>query len=437
MSRHAAHKVQLREFSVKKAKPKSKPYVVWDAHQRGLALRVQPTGTKAWFAIYSRQGRSRWLYLGSADAVPLSEARIMAAEAMLAVARGGDPADDKKAERGAGTFAELAGKYVELYAKRHNKSWKQAEALVRRFAIPKWGKLPATTITRGDVKALMARIAAPIVANQTLAALSAIFSWGMREEIITANPCKMVAGNPTKSRDRVLSESEVALFWKEFDAVGGVKGSALKAILLTGQRPGEVRHMRREHIVDSIDPKTFVKNGSWWQMPGAPVETLNWPGTKNGENHRVWLPASVLELIGNGATGFVFPGRRGRPVPSLDGIMRKISAKFGKFGGEPAKPHDLRRTHGSTITALGFGRDAMNRIQNHIEGGIADVYDQHEYAKENRRIMETVAGHLMGLVEGRGDDGDDQDIRPDRGVIDVIGDAGADIGAKIIPFAGR
>ena len=27
-------------------------------------------------------------------------------------------------------------------------------------------------------------------------------------------------------------------------------------------------------------------------------------------------------------------------------------------------------THGSTITALGFGRDAMNRVQNHKEGGI-------------------------------------------------------------------
>jgi hypothetical protein len=27
---------------------------------------------------------------------------------------------------------------------------------------------------------------------------------------------------------------------------------------------------------------------------------------------------------------------------------------------------------------LGFGRDAMNRVQNHREGGIADVYDRHE-----------------------------------------------------------
>jgi hypothetical protein len=74
----------------------------------------------------------------------------------------------------------------------------------------------------------------------------------------------------------------------------------------------------------------------------------------------------------------------------------------GMLGAERATPHDLRRTHGSTITALGFGRDAMNRIQNHREGGIADVYDRHEYAEENKRIMETVASRLLALAYGEG-----------------------------------
>jgi integrase len=78
--------------------------------------------------------------------------------------------------------------------------------------------------------------------------------------------------------------------------------------------------------------------------------------------------------------------------------MRSICAKLGI---ERATPHDLRRTHGSTITALGFGRDAMNRIQNHREGGIADTYDRHGYADENKRVMEAVASRVMALAEGR------------------------------------
>jgi hypothetical protein len=53
------------------------------------------------------------------------------------------------------------------------------------------------------------------------------------------------------------------------------------------------------------------------------------------------------------------------------------------------------------ITRLGFGRDAMNRIQNHIEGGIGSVYDRYGYADENKRVMETVAERLLAVAEGR------------------------------------
>jgi integrase len=112
----------------------------------------------------------------------------------------------------------------------------------------------------------------------------------------------------------------------------------------------------------------------------------------------VWLPAAARELLGDAATGFAFAGPRGRAVDKLEESM---SAACRKLGAERATPHDLRRTHGTTITALNFGRDAMNRIQNHREGGIASVYDRHGYADENKKIMEAVAARIMQLVEGR------------------------------------
>jgi integrase len=243
---------------------------------------------------------------------------------------------------------------------------------------------------------MMARIEAPIAANQTLAAASAIFSWAVRQEIVTGNPCRGVDRNATRSRDRILSDSEVPRFWAAFDDAGLVASSALKTILLTGQRPGgEVAHMRREHIVDG-----------WWEMPGDPDPKLGWGGTKNGATHRVWLPAAVQEIIAelgdSETTGFVFTSSRGYPVGRLAAAMRAICKKLAV---ERATPHDLRRTHGSTITALGFGRDAMNRIQNHIEGGIASVYDRHGYADEIKRVMEAVAAKIMALAEGRTDGG--------------------------------
>jgi integrase len=313
----------------------------------------------------------------------------MAAEAARAVAKGGDPAAEKRSQRGAGTFSDLHARYLEEHVKKHNKSWKQADALIRRHALPRWSKLQASTISRTDVKTLMGGIEAPIVANQTLTALSAIFSWALRQELIAANPCKLVPRNPRGKRERVLADSEIAPFWRALDDIDLMSASALRAILLTGQRPGEIAHMRREHIKDG-----------WWEMPGKPVPPLRWPGTKNEESHRVWLPSSVQALIadlGDSMGGFVFQGSRGGPARDLDGAMRTISTKLGT---EPVRPHDLRRTHGTTITKLKFGRDALNRIQNHREGGIADVYDQHEYAEENKVIMETVAARIIALVEG-------------------------------------
>jgi integrase len=381
----AANRRKLTELYVQKTKTVG---LTWDTHQHGLVLRVRPSGSRSWYAYYSRHGRPRWMSLGSANAIALADARDLAAEIVLAARRGGDPAAEKKAERGAGTFRDLAEKYVEQYAKKHNKSWRQGAALVERFAIPKWGKLQASAITRSDVKQMMAKIEAPIVGNQALAAISAIFSWGIREEVVTANPCKLVERNPTRSRERILADSEVPKFWQAFDALDPVRGAALKAILLTGQRPGEIANMRVEHIVDG-----------WWTMPGEASEV--WPGTKNKNSNRVWLsrPLQALLAVGGDATGYVFPSERGGPLSKLDDAMREI-CKTLKI--EPSvTPHDLRRTFGSMVTALGKGRQAMDRILNHADSSVGSIYDRHSYAVEDQQIMESVTARILALVEGR------------------------------------
>ena len=272
-SKKPVRKLRLSELSVHKAKPKTAAYAMWDTKQHGLALRVQPSGSRSWYCVYSYHGRPRRLRLGDAGAIGLSDARTLAAEAMLAVARGKDPAAEKRAERGAGTFADLAARYLEQHAKRRNKSWRQGDKLIRRHALPRWGKLQAATITRADVKAMMGGIEAPIVANQTLAAVSAIFSWALKEEILPANPCKLVQRNATRSRERVLSDTEVPVMWAAFGDAGLIVGSALKLILLLGQRPGEVAHMRHEHIKDG-----------WWEIRASQCRASLGPALKTARH---------------------------------------------------------------------------------------------------------------------------------------------------------
>ena len=247
--------------------------VYWDTLQHGLALAVQPSGHRAWKCVYTIRGQgARWYHLGDARAIPLLDARRLAGKIMVAVAEGKDPHADRLALRDRESFEQAAKRYVEEHAKKKNKSWRQADALVTRYLLPRWAKLDIGSIRRTDVKAVVAAIAAPVLANQVLAAASAVFSWAVRQEIIAANPCAGVERNDTTSRERVLSDAEIAAFWPQLSA-------PLRLILLTGQRPGEVAHLHRAHVVD----------GRWWVMPGLPDPKTSWPGTKNGKAHRVWL----------------------------------------------------------------------------------------------------------------------------------------------------
>jgi len=344
-----------------------RPTLIWDVRAPGLALSLRPSGKKAWKVVYRFHGRPRWLHLGDARAIALPDARRLAAKVMLAVAEGRDPAAEKRAQAAAGTFAELAADYVELHAKKRNKSWRQAQALVHKHLLPRWGQLKPAAITRADVRAMALRIKAPIVANQTLAAASAIFSWAIRQEIVAVNPCRGVDRNPTKARERILSDAEVALLWPKLDP-------ALKLILLTGQRPGEVAALQRAHIVDG-----------WWQLPGQPSGA--WPGTKNAKDHRVALSAPAAALIKTHIA---------RSRTQSDALLRSLVADLKL---ERVTPHDLRRTCLTWITRLGFGRDAMDRVANHRTNRVTDVYDRHGYAAEDQRIMAAVARHVLKLVK--------------------------------------
>jgi integrase len=379
---------KLSNFVVNSLKPKEQPYAVWDTELRGFAVMVLCSSRKSWKVVYSRNARKRWYHLGDASAVGLSDARKLAATILLRVAQGEDPQANRAAERGSGTFKDLAERYRQ-YAERRNKSWRQADWLVRTYLLPRWGGLRAADIAKSDVKDMMGRISAPITANQVLASASAIFTWAVKEELasVKVNPCHKVERNETKSRTRIIPDIDIPKFWSRFDDAGLVRGAAIKTTLFLGQRPGEVRAMRTEHIVDN-----------WWELPGEPVPELGWPGTKNAQPHRVWLPKPVVEIIRQlEPNGFVFANTRGGMIDDLAPAMRAICKSLG---APRTTPHDLRRTHGSAITGLGFGTDAMNRIQNHREGGIASVYDQHKYAEENKRIMEAVANKFMTLVEG-------------------------------------
>jgi integrase len=368
-------------------------YEVWDSDLRWMCVRVQGTGRKNFYYVYSRNGRPRWFKIGPAE-MKVKAARLRTIALLNDVARGLDPQAERVAQRSHGTtFAELQKRYVEEWAKKHNKSWEQANSLMIACVLPHWGGLKVTEITRAHVKALVGKLSKdrPSLANAVLSAVSAVFTFAVNEEVVAVNPCKGLAKNPTQSRERVLSETEIAIFWEGCELVDPIRAAALRVLLLCAQRPGEVSCMRREHIKDS-----------WWEMPGKPVPELKWPGTKNGSSHRVYLSAKVRELMAQASddeAGFVFANECGNAVGGLDLAMQRISA--AKRLEPPVRPHDLRRSAGSLITGRGHGREAMDRILNHRRKSVTDVYDRHDYAVADKIIMEDLAAAVMAAVEGK------------------------------------
>jgi integrase len=362
---------------------RARHFLVWDEKVCGLAITVYPSGSKVFKVIYRQGPRLRWYTIGKFGRLDLDAARKLGSEILLRVAGGGDPQAEKMAGRERNTFTELYERYL-IEAKKKLKSWDQKDYCIRTHVLPKLGKLKASEITRADVKSLLGSISSTSVASQTKDHLSSVFTYGVKEEVITSNPCKLIDGEKRSDRSRVLSDSEVQLFWKAFDDAG-IRGTALKFMLLTGQRPGEVQHLRKEHIADG-----------WWLMPGRPVEELNWPGTKNGGDHRVWIPRIALDMLNSldGPQPFIMAADEGPRADTMRAICKRLKI------ADKVTPHDLRRSHGSRVCELGFSEDLMDRIENHRKPGVTRTYNRHRYDKEIKEAMEAVAAMITSLVEG-------------------------------------
>jgi hypothetical protein len=84
-------------------------------------------------------------------------------------------------------------------------------------------------------------------------------------------------------------------------------------------------------------------------------------------------------------------------------------AKAVKRGGKAPAPlppwnvHDLRRTLATGLQRLGVRLEVTEAVLNHISGsrgGIAGVYQRHDWAAEKRAALDAWATHVRSIVEG-------------------------------------
>lgn len=132
------------------------------------------------------------------------------------------------------------------------------------------------------------------MANNCFQIIRKMFNFALDRDIIQYTPCagiKLPA--PKIARNRVLTEDEIKKLWANLDKekvkIADETKRAIKFILVTAQRPGEVIGMH----VDEIDNR-------WWTIPADRA--------KNGKTHRVYLTDMALELIGDTTDKeYIFP----------------------------------------------------------------------------------------------------------------------------------
>lgn len=242
----------LTAKAIDTAKAEEKRRELPDGIVPGLYLVVQPSGAKSWALRYRFAGKPCKLTLGRWPVMALKDARQAAADALGKVEHGDNPAGLKRSEKATQLQASLEGRnkvknLLDHFEKRHLvrlKSGKQSRDFLNRFVLPVWGDRDVQSIAKRDMIELLDSIVDSgrgTSANRVLAHTRKFFNWCVERDILQASPAMGVkAPVDENTRDRVLSDLEIRLFWRACDEVGYPFGPLGKLLLLTGQRRGEV-----------------------------------------------------------------------------------------------------------------------------------------------------------------------------------------------------
>jgi len=447
-------KAKFDDPTVRNLKPAEKTYDCMAEKEPGFGVRVHPSGTITFFYLYKIDGQRRFMTLGNyttaskkAGELSLKTARELyqAEQAKVKALRRGsadgvDPVAEKKRKQEqriaeettrsqAITVAELIQEYIKKHAKAEKRSWKEDERILNKDALAVWGKRKAADIKKRDVVLLLESIierGSPGSANNNFKILRKMFRWAVQRDILEHSPCDgVVMPAPLNRGDRVLSESEIKILWNSLDTCHASPEirSAIRLILVTAQRPGEVIGMHTSEI-----------DGRWWTVPADRA--------KNKKSHRIYLTDIALELIGplrvadsktgkEKDRGYIFPSTRTieinpgeepieQPMTRLaisQAVCRNLAFpvkvdcmpvydKAGepvtenKLGVAGFTPHDLRRTAATFMSKLGIMDEIIDAVLNHTKQGIIRTYNLNRYDKEKQMSLETWERKLNCIISG-------------------------------------
>jgi integrase len=398
----------VRSLSVPRGRSEA---VFFDDDVKGFGVRVKPSGTRSYVMCWKVDGEHRRVTIGSVSDTDFGKAKNRAKDIKADVRRGDDPAGEIKTARleTANSFASLVPKFLHHLQTREDpyrpRAFKEIERHLTKHASA-LDKKAASRITRYDVTAVLddvAKNAGGVTANHVRTSLSVFFGWAMRKPYCEANPVIGTEKRKEKSRERVLTPSELRLVWNA--AGDGEHGSIVRLLLLTGQREGEIAGLRDSEIHDDliILPGERTKNGRPHVVPLAPqaLKIINAQDRQDGRDL----------LFGRGEGAFsgwskskerlderIAEANDGEAIPhwTLHDLRRTFATYAG--GGLPEHQFGKLSKHEKELAA-GLGHPphlifaALNQISGY-KAGIGEVYQKGSYDKEKRTLLQDWAARV-------------------------------------------
>ncbi|MBK5397451.1 integrase arm-type DNA-binding domain-containing protein [Pseudomonas sp. TH39(2020)] len=390
----------LTDTAARTAKPREKLYRMADA--AGLCLEVTPSGSKLWRFRYRFGGKAKMMGLGAYPTVTLAKARERREEARRLLANGIDPTAHKQAEKTAQsalahTFEELAREWYAYNSPRWATST-AAKALQYMEAdiLPVIGQRPVKEVTRPELVALVRKVekrGALNVAGKIRQWLSQIFRYGLAKGSVESNPATdldvVAAIAPRTKNHPHVPLSEIPILLDKLDAANCdvMTRIAVRLLLLTGVRPGELRHAPWCEI--DLESAT-------WTIPAARM--------KARRPHVVPLPhqavTSLLELKEiTGSYPIAFPGRNNRERPQSENTVNKALHQIGYEGRQTG--HGFRHLLSTELNSRGYNRDWIERQLAHgDQDEIRDTYNHAHYLEQRRQMMQAWADSIDALCAG-------------------------------------
>lgn len=373
-----------------------------DGH--GLYLEVTPAGAKSWRLKYRIAGKEKRLTFGLYPELSLREARERSDAARKTIKAGQDPAELRKAEKvqaafeAANTLEAITREWLAHQSARWEPFTRARVAASLEADILKFlGSRPMASIRAREVMNAVKRIEARGAGDQAgrvLQRVKAIFRWAATHERIESNPMlDLVPSEILKPRDvkhrPAMSDRELPAFLAKFAAYDGDPATvnALKLLMLTATRPGEVRGARWAE---------FDLDAALWIIPAERM--------KMRAEHRVPLSRQAVEILRNmqalsGHRELVFPSpyypAQGLSENTFNSVLTRLGYKHS------ATAHGFRALFSTVANECGWNPDVIERQLAHIERNeVRAAYHRATYLEDRKRLMQWWADYIDGRRVG-------------------------------------